>query len=98
MLRDRGSLYREDDDGGIENVYRLHIMNTDETTHRYALSVGGVGGRGFTVTMNVPEACSPPVSSAVQMTVVAPTGKVEPLAGAQVGVTGPSSASVAVAM
>ena len=47
VLRDRGSLYREDDDGGIENVYRLHIMNTDETTHRYALSVGGVGGIGI---------------------------------------------------
>lgn len=42
----RGSLY-EDDDGGIENVYRLHIMNTDESTHRYALSVGGVGGIGI---------------------------------------------------
>ena len=47
VLRDRGSLYREDDDGGIENVYRLHIMNTDESTHRYALSVGGVGGIGI---------------------------------------------------
>ena len=44
VLRDRGSLFREDDDGRIENIYRLHIMNTDEATHRYALSVSGIKG------------------------------------------------------
>ena len=44
VLRDRGSLYREDDEGRIENVYRLHIMNTDEATHRYVISVSGIKG------------------------------------------------------
>ena len=47
VLRDRGSLYHEDDDGRIENVYRLHIMNTDETPHRYVISVGGIEGLGI---------------------------------------------------
>ncbi len=44
VLRDRGSLFREDDEGRIENVYRLHIMNTDEATHRYSIGVSGIKG------------------------------------------------------
>jgi cytochrome c oxidase accessory protein FixG len=44
VIRDRSSLSREADDGRIENVYSLHIMNTDETDHRYAISVSGIEG------------------------------------------------------
>jgi cytochrome c oxidase accessory protein FixG len=44
ILRDRGVLAREADDGRIENVYNLHITNTDDTTHRYAVSVSGIDG------------------------------------------------------
>ncbi|MBS1229859.1 MAG: cytochrome c oxidase accessory protein CcoG [Proteobacteria bacterium] len=44
VLRDRGTLYREADDGRIENVFTLHVMNTDNTMHRYAISVAGVPG------------------------------------------------------
>ena len=29
------------DDGHLENVYRLHVMNTDERAHRFTLSVEG---------------------------------------------------------
>ncbi len=42
VMRDRGSLGREIEDGMIENVYRLQIMNTDEAPHRYRLSVEGI--------------------------------------------------------
>ncbi len=42
VIRDRSSLAREADDGRIENVYSLHIMNTDELDHRYAISVSGL--------------------------------------------------------
>lgn len=42
VIRDRGSLGREVEDGMIENVYRLQIMNTDEAPHRYKLSVEGI--------------------------------------------------------
>lgn len=44
VLRDRGALYREGDDGRIENIFTLHVMNTDDTAHRYAIDVTGVDG------------------------------------------------------
>ncbi|MDF3036683.1 MAG: putative ferredoxin [Paucimonas sp.] len=42
VIRDRGSMGREVDDGSIENVYRLQIMNTDEKPHRYRITVSGL--------------------------------------------------------
>jgi cytochrome c oxidase accessory protein FixG len=42
VIRDRGAMGREVEDGMIENVYRLQIMNTDERTHRYRISVSGI--------------------------------------------------------
>jgi cytochrome c oxidase accessory protein FixG len=42
VIRDRGVMAREVEDGMIENVYRLQIMNTDEMPHRYRISVSGV--------------------------------------------------------
>jgi cytochrome c oxidase accessory protein FixG len=44
IIRDRSTLAREADDGRIENVYNLHISNTDETAHRYAITVSGIEG------------------------------------------------------
>ncbi len=42
VIRDRGAMGREVDDGMIENVYRLQIMNTAETAHRYKITVSGI--------------------------------------------------------
>ncbi|WP_136417166.1 MULTISPECIES: cytochrome c oxidase accessory protein CcoG [Oxalobacteraceae] len=42
VIRDRGAMGREVEDGMIENVYRLQIMNTDERPHRYKISVSGI--------------------------------------------------------
>jgi cytochrome c oxidase accessory protein FixG len=42
VIRDRGAMGREVEDGMIENVYRLQIMNTGETAHRYVLTVSGI--------------------------------------------------------
>ena len=44
IIRDRSMLAREADDGRIENVYNLKIMNTTEEAKRYALSVEGMEG------------------------------------------------------
>jgi cytochrome c oxidase accessory protein FixG len=44
VIRDRGSMGREVDDDQIENVYRLQVMNTGESSHRYRLSVEGLKG------------------------------------------------------
>lgn len=44
VIRDRSILAREGDDGRIENVFNLKIMNTTEEPKRYALSVEGMAG------------------------------------------------------
>jgi len=44
ILRDRSMLAREIDDGRIENVYTLQIMNSDEKSHRYHIGVEGLNG------------------------------------------------------
>lgn len=42
VIRDRGAMGREVEDGMIENVYRLQIMNTTESAHTYRITVGGI--------------------------------------------------------
>ena len=44
VIRDRAMLYREAEDEQIENVFRLHVMNTDEKPRRYSITVGGIDG------------------------------------------------------
>ena len=44
ILRDRLTPYREADDGRIENIYTLRLINTDENTHRYEITVKGIKG------------------------------------------------------
>ena len=42
VLRDRGTLGREVEDGLIENVYQLQLINTAETGRRYRIAVTGI--------------------------------------------------------
>jgi cytochrome c oxidase accessory protein FixG len=42
IIRDRGSLSREVEGGMIENVYRLQIMNTEESPHRFRIGASGI--------------------------------------------------------
>ena len=44
VVRDRASLARIVDDGQIENVYRLQVMNATEQVQRYRIEVGGIPG------------------------------------------------------
>ena len=44
VIRDRATLAREVDDGMIENIYRLQIMNVSEEPQHYTLSVSGLEG------------------------------------------------------
>jgi polyferredoxin len=44
VVRDRASLARLVDDGQIENVYRLQVMNATEQPQRYRVSVKGLPG------------------------------------------------------
>jgi len=42
VIRDRGALGRIVEDGMVENVYRLQVMNTQEQFLRYRISVSGI--------------------------------------------------------
>lgn len=42
VMRDRGAMGREVEDGMIENVYRLQVMNTAETAHTFRVTVSGI--------------------------------------------------------
>jgi cytochrome c oxidase accessory protein FixG len=44
VIRDRGSLAREAENGLVENAYRLQVMNTSERGHVYAVRVEGLPG------------------------------------------------------
>jgi polyferredoxin len=41
VLHDRNALYRVLDDGAAENVYTLKIMNKDDRSHRFDVTVAG---------------------------------------------------------
>jgi len=42
IIRDRNSLYRETDEGIIENVYVLNVINMDEKDHTFRVEVSGM--------------------------------------------------------
>jgi cytochrome c oxidase accessory protein FixG len=44
VIRDRGALAREAEDGRVENTYRLQVMNTTEQARRYSISASGPTG------------------------------------------------------
>jgi cytochrome c oxidase accessory protein FixG len=44
VIRDRGALARMVEQGRIENVFRLQIMNATESKQRYVISVSGLPG------------------------------------------------------
>jgi cytochrome c oxidase accessory protein FixG len=44
VVRDRGALARLVEDGRIENVYRLQVMNGTEQPHRFRIEVEGLKG------------------------------------------------------
>ncbi|MEW6119844.1 MAG: cytochrome c oxidase accessory protein CcoG [Pseudomonadota bacterium] len=44
VVRDRVALSKETDEGLIENVYRLQLINKDAQTHRYTIEASGIEG------------------------------------------------------
>jgi len=42
VIRDRNSLYRETNDGLIENVYNIKLLNMDKQGHTYTLTAEGI--------------------------------------------------------
>ena len=58
LSRDRGSLARMSGPGNVENTYTLHITNSDELPHRYAITVGGLEGLGLDTRAQLPVAAT----------------------------------------
>ena len=44
IIRDRNALYRETNEGLIENIYTLKVINMDKVAHTYQLSIEGQQG------------------------------------------------------
>lgn len=44
VVRDRNTLYRETNEGEIENVYTLRILNMDNNSHTYRITAEGIEG------------------------------------------------------
>lgn len=87
VIRDRGTMAREVEDGMIENVFRLQIMNTTEQSHRYRISLSGIEGirlvsqgevelngtesRAVPATVRIPHGKGTPGTNTVQFTLEA---------------------------
>ena len=69
VLRDRTSLAREVEGGRIENVFRLQIMNTRETPHRFKVSASGLPTLGVAseTEFEIPAATSKQVPLRLQI-------------------------------
>ncbi|MDO6565716.1 cytochrome c oxidase accessory protein CcoG [Alteromonas sp. 1_MG-2023] len=68
IIRDRNSLYRETNEGLIENVYTIKVLNKSQQTHTYTISVQGLPEYTFIgnqeVTVSGGEVYSTPISVA----------------------------------
>lgn len=66
VIRDRGSLGQEIEDGRIENVYTLRLMNTAERAARYRIGVSGLP----TAAIDGPDAIEVPAATTLSVPVV----------------------------
>jgi polyferredoxin len=87
VIRDRGAMGRELEDGAIENVYRLQVMNTSEQRHVFRIGVAGIAGaqlmtpelaefdgasaRALPVRVRVPQGAARRGSNRISFTVIA---------------------------
>ena len=53
VVRDRVALSKETDEGMIENVYRLQLINKDNQAHQYTVSASGIPGLKIVVVQPI---------------------------------------------
>jgi cytochrome c oxidase accessory protein FixG len=53
VVRDRGVIARVVNNGEVENIYRLHLMNASEANQRYQVSVRGTEGLALVAPLTV---------------------------------------------
>ncbi|HEY0844613.1 MAG TPA: cytochrome c oxidase accessory protein CcoG [Noviherbaspirillum sp.] len=87
VILDRSTMGRQVEEGMIENVYLLQVMNTDERPHRYVLgasglpsavllqdgeiALGGTESRMVPVRLRIPKAAAAPGARKVEFRLVA---------------------------
>lgn len=52
IIRDRNTLFRETDEGLIENVYTIKVINKDSKPHEYQLTASGIEGMRLVIPQN----------------------------------------------
>ena len=69
VVRDRGVMAREAEDGSIENVFQLQLISTSETERRYTVDVAGIEGIRLAapVQVTVPGAAGAAVTVTVRV-------------------------------
>ncbi len=69
VIRDRGALMRETDEGAIENIYTLEIHNLAEQPRRFDIAVAGLPGirQQGALSVTVPAGSSSPLPVTVQV-------------------------------
>ena len=78
VVKDRGALARIVDDGAVENVYRIQIMNRTEATQRYRVSADGIAG----LAVSAPQASAGPAGVAtLVVSLRLPQREAQPLQG-----------------
>ena len=78
IIRDRANLGRETDEGLLENVYRMQIINMEEKPHRYVLSASGVNNLQLVTTDKQPLEIGPASSHTVFVSLRADPNDVKP--------------------
>jgi polyferredoxin len=79
IIRDRGNIVRELDDGQLENVYRVQIMNTREAARSFLLSARGIDGIELVVNEAQPIEIGPVGARIVALELRLPPGAVKTL-------------------
>ena len=83
VIKDRGTLGRIVDEGTVENIYRLQVMNRSERPHAYRVNVAGVPGLAVAAPeLRVPAAGVGSVVVAVRL----PAAQAQALQGRSVAV------------
>ncbi|RJG01531.1 cytochrome c oxidase accessory protein CcoG [Noviherbaspirillum sedimenti] len=75
VIRDRG-MPRATEDGSVDNVYRLQMMNTEEKPNRYVISVQGINGVSIVSESQFEVAAA--TTKAVPVRVRVPAGAAQP--------------------
>ncbi len=83
IVKDRGALARVIDEGTVENVYRIQIMNRTETPQTYRISASGIDGLQ---TLAAPVKAGPAAVASVSVNLRLPYASAQALQGRAVPV------------